>query len=103
MRLECSRPKDAKASALLRRVVFAFEFCVFQKAVKIIPQFPRPLARIPLDPVEAPPILGEDCLETPQEFCEDLGRRKLFSGGFLRRSEEHTSELQSHHDLVCRL
>src|SRR5437773_7452687 len=23
--------------------------------------------------------------------------------GFINRSEEHTSELQSHHDLVCRL
>src|SRR5437773_6020653 len=25
------------------------------------------------------------------------------SGGLISRSEEHTSELQSHHDLVCRL
>src|SRR5437773_5022112 len=25
------------------------------------------------------------------------------AGGCLPRSEEHTSELQSHHDLVCRL
>src|SRR5208283_5567084 len=25
------------------------------------------------------------------------------AGGFFSRSEEHTSELQSHHDLVCRL
>src|SRR5437773_7187669 len=30
--------------------------------------------------------------------------RKLLAGVHLiRRSEEHTSELQSHHDLVCRL
>src|SRR5437773_5857636 len=29
------------------------------------------------------------------------GARSLFQDGF--RSEEHTSELQSHHDLVCRL
>ena len=29
---------------------------------------------------------------------------KAFYDGFSRaRSEEHTSELQSHHDLVCRL
>src|SRR5437773_3870783 len=27
----------------------------------------------------------------------------LALGMFARRSEEHTSELQSHHDLVCRL
>src|SRR5437773_8671528 len=32
-------------------------------------------------------------------------REYLLRGGFLLvdRSEEHTSELQSHHDLVCRL
>src|SRR5947207_4406136 len=27
----------------------------------------------------------------------------IFSGFFSKRSEEHTSELQSHSDLVCRL
>src|SRR5437773_6127796 len=27
----------------------------------------------------------------------------IYGGDFLARSEEHTSELQSHHDLVCRL
>src|SRR5437667_9108704 len=27
----------------------------------------------------------------------------LWQGGSITRSEEHTSELQSHHDLVCRL
>src|SRR5437773_7344643 len=30
-------------------------------------------------------------------------RRTATSMGLLLRSEEHTSELQSHHDLVCRL
>src|SRR6266540_7149426 len=33
---------------------------------------------------------------SPRSFCH--ARRRLG-----RRSEEHTSELQSHHDLVCRL
>src|SRR5437773_11545873 len=28
---------------------------------------------------------------------------KVFALSFALRSEEHTSELQSHHDLVCRL
>src|SRR5437773_7429055 len=28
---------------------------------------------------------------------------KVGDEGFKKRSEEHTSELQSHHDLVCRL
>src|SRR5437773_9691726 len=32
-----------------------------------------------------------------------LGRNVLGSGFDCDRSEEHTSELQSHHDLVCRL
>src|SRR5437773_4803131 len=31
------------------------------------------------------------------------GRRDRRSPARLMRSEEHTSELQSHHDLVCRL
>src|SRR5438132_7476632 len=33
-----------------------------------------------------------------------IARASLFAGGHeVRRSEEHTSELQSHSDLVCRL
>src|SRR5437773_5757402 len=35
--------------------------------------------------------------ETPQQKARDA-----YNDG-VRRSEEHTSELQSHHDLVCRL
>src|SRR5437773_6593657 len=35
-------------------------------------------------------------LEPPSRFPERLGPET-------ERSEEHTSELQSHHDLVCRL
>src|SRR5437773_8514175 len=37
---------------------------------------------------------GHDCRCGPQ--CREVG-------GHVPRSEEHTSELQSHHDLVCRL
>src|SRR5947207_8924717 len=36
-----------------------------------------------------------------QDFA--LGWLPLFQGGAKSRSEEHTSELQSHSDLVCRL
>src|SRR5437773_6821714 len=36
-----------------------------------------------------------------EEETEMLGVLKAL--GYERRSEEHTSELQSHHDLVCRL
>src|SRR5438034_11445427 len=32
-----------------------------------------------------------------------LGRVSVLAGGRVDRSEEHTSELQSHSDLVCRL
>src|SRR5437773_9729106 len=32
-----------------------------------------------------------------------IGRALLNDNRLLLRSEEHTSELQSHHDLVCRL
>src|SRR5437773_8225229 len=37
-----------------------------------------------------------------EEIVESLASGGPFaSPGFLQRSEEHTSELQSHHDLVC--
>src|SRR5260221_3032131 len=38
-------------------------------------------------------------------FSQDQteGRRSIHDQHFLHRSEEHTSELQSHSDLVCRL
>src|SRR5437773_8015971 len=46
----------------------------------------------------------------PQPFFEPLRCRcsrkassSVVRGSSLSRSEEHTSELQSHHDLVCRL
>src|SRR5437773_4664680 len=36
-------------------------------------------------------------------FREDAGGREVRIVSSQPRSEEHTSELQSHHDLVCRL
>src|SRR5437667_6142413 len=42
----------------------------------------------------------EDQLELHGLFHGQVGRRGAFEKA---RSEEHTSELQSHHDLVCRL
>src|SRR5438132_7386677 len=50
-------------------------------------------------------VIGEDAEESPyvtmtQELCKAFPRD---GGCFLIRSEEHTSELQSHSDLVCRL
>src|SRR5437773_6882068 len=37
----------------------------------------------------------------PNQWIWAQGKREIGIDG--RRSEEHTSELQSHHDLVCRL
>src|SRR5437773_9118089 len=37
---------------------------------------------------------------------DNLGLKDIqltYTGGYIKRSEEHTSELQSHHELVCRL
>src|SRR5437667_975275 len=44
-------------------------------------------------------------LHAPQDRAARHVARRAFprSAGQRRRSEEHTSELQSHHDLVCRL
>src|SRR5437667_8009609 len=39
----------------------------------------------------------------PGACAQGLALPPLGSGTYVRRSEEHTSELQSHHDLVCRL
>ena len=48
--------------------------------------------------------LGNDMETVAVRFVcinDDTGREA--GGGDGKRSEEHTSELQSHHDLVCRL
>src|SRR5438034_2271924 len=59
-------------------------------------------------PLAAPTNLGsrptkalDDAVHSAAELLHDRGasRRKII----LLRSEEHTSELQSHSDLVCRL
>src|SRR5437667_8524458 len=51
-------------------------------------------------------LLDKDSFEEVDKFvahrCLDFGMRDEFVDLF-ERSEEHTSELQSHHDLVCRL
>src|SRR5437773_7660161 len=48
---------------------------------------------------------GEDIDAPIEEFICDFGSHSKTRRGVLaiQRSEEHTSELQSHHDLVCRL
>src|SRR5690349_23759809 len=42
-------------------------------------------------------------LDAFEDGCEDAGEARLYAGLSPKRSEEHTSELQSRRDLVCRL
>src|SRR5437773_9189109 len=50
-----------------------------------------------------PATTWQDCQGLQTWFRARLGFFFRHSCKFARRSEEHTSELQSHHDLVCRL
>src|SRR5437667_5695517 len=56
------------------------------------------------------PLVGFDRCRDAAQAGHDAGRYRADAGARVRdeecqggRSEEHTSELQSHHDLVCRL
>src|SRR5437773_6868217 len=62
---------------------------------RIVPGLPevRPLARPAVEQTVS-------VVQSFQEFGGLAGRILL---AYLARSEEHTSELQSHHDIVCRL
>src|SRR5437773_8768063 len=56
--------------------------------------------------VSAPQRIAQVILSTSSpidEVTAELPMLQLIFTRKLRRSEEHTSELQSHHDLVCRL
>src|SRR5690606_39870821 len=46
---------------------------------------------------------GKQFFDHREEAVDDLLRREIRSQLLLRRSEEHTSELQSRENLVCRL
>src|SRR5215211_9222267 len=50
---------------------------------------------------DALPICRPDLVD--RELAEAVGRHALIADPQRDRSEEHTSELQSHSDLVCRL
>src|SRR5437773_7738873 len=81
----------------------------------ILPLFPyTTLFRSPLEEIAGRPVdeLDEERVRqrgshVHRQLVDDVGReRNLVRGGQCadtQRSEEHTSELQSHHDLVCRL
>src|SRR5436190_3628388 len=53
------------------------------------------------DVASTPTFLERDCVILPCRGMRNKGRALCWSGR--NRSEEHTSELQSHSDLVCRL
>src|SRR5437588_4074239 len=70
----------------------------------------RPLAQEALDAAEDRPgvaslpfLARQQRLLFGQHDEQSLGERRRHPGGPHQRSEEHTSELQSHSDLVCRL
>src|SRR5437667_2478065 len=48
-------------------------------------------------------VIEDDNTEETKTFALDLIRKSAKTASARLRSEEHTSELQSHHDLVCRL
>src|SRR5437667_2053234 len=109
-------PRNRKDAGLFRLKEFrGNETCGGQRRISV----PCPDPKLHPYPMSAPRVhlqvsrrlchaqLGARCRPTRskcrfrQEKDKDRLRRdhlKLF-----RRSEEHTSELQSHHDLVCRL
>src|SRR5207249_11665461 len=61
-------------------------------ALPISPQFGKPFGKLPFD--KKP---------NPAQSSMRLGEIRTNRDGLLGRSEEHTSELQSRFDLVCRL
>src|SRR3712207_7369581 len=63
---------------------------------------PDPLARARASPVLIPRLAGKDSARRPTSTGPSQ-HRGLGSKGRVRRSEEHTSELQSRQYLVCRL
>src|SRR5438034_3060035 len=79
-----------------------------------LPILPRGGGEVLVAPPAAPPLRHEDALAVDGEVGDHLARGLVAHHGadrqlddhvltVLARSEEHTSELQSHSDLVCRL
>src|SRR5260221_14215535 len=52
---------------------------------------------------EQPPVLGRDAMDVGKHQVRMVARDGAVGNRGRQRSEEHTSELQSHSDLVCRL
>src|SRR5690606_41651276 len=66
---------------------------------------PNPVSIRPPDKLSVSPLMAKSPLIRPY-FCphsQHSAQRSCKSGQPLKRSEEHTSELQSRENLVCRL
>src|SRR3989475_8663784 len=66
--------------------------------------FPRIFARAPPPPSSDRPASGRRCSRAaPRRACPSRGPASFHAREIPERSEEHTSELQSQSNLVCRL
>src|SRR5438132_10600969 len=103
---ECSAPRSSAATTATVAIPRARHARKTRSAIS--PRFATRSFRIgtagrKLDgPV--PDLLALSALVRTDDRVADLGRAvAVLERGPVRRSEEHTSELQSHSDLVCRL
>src|SRR5437773_3608744 len=48
-------------------------------------------------------LFNAAAVNDPDQFLSELVVQSYYPAALAQRSEEHTSELQLHHDLVCRL
>src|SRR5437667_8450161 len=75
---------------------------------QVLPEALRVLNAVGFDGEYIHADIGWECWRNegnalPDRTIDLLAKHKLGLFGAITRSEEHTSELQSHHDLVCRL
>src|SRR5947207_4270062 len=64
---------------------------------------PKQLMRTFIAPLETTLLIQANSTSEKRSCTQEQTLRALFGGELFHRSEEHTSELQSHSDLVCRL
>src|SRR6266540_4647541 len=88
-------PRDSRRAVRIRTAVLTWSIHVSQRLC--VDELAQPLQRAALDLADA---LASD-VEDPTHFVERARSVAAESVAQLERSEEHTSELQSHHELVC--
>src|SRR6266496_6145791 len=96
---------------------YGSSFCIVTRTPRAVSRLPRLLAVSPLPSEEATPPVTNTCLVCLTDCTKEGSRGRAAAlgvgvagrsrAGWARdpreRSEEHTSELQSRRDLVCRL